>query len=311
VTTAQGEAVGVRSARADRRRGYWSDAWRHLLTERSSLIGLAIVLLLLAAAIFAPWIAPHPPERQFREGLTDLGQPLGPSATFPLGTDELGRDVLSRIIFGARVSLVVGLVGNLLAAAIAFVVGGTAAMLRGRGQNVIMRGVDVVLSFPVLLFAIALFVIASPGLESVTGIVALSFGAYLARIVYSAVMSLREREFVIAAEAAGVGRAGILVRHILPHLIPILLIFTTLSVAAAIQLEAVFSFVGIGVQPPTASWGNMIASGETYLFSSPMLVLAPGSAIVLALLGFTLLGDGLRDALDPSLARTRRMATVR
>jgi peptide/nickel transport system permease protein len=311
VTSAQGEAVSVRSLRTDRRRGYWIEAGRHLVAGRSSLIGLVIVAVLLGMAIFAPWIAPHAPERQFGEGLSDLGQPLGPSATFPLGTDELGRDLLSRIIFGARVSLVVGLFGNLLAAVMAFVVGGTAAMLRGRGNDLIMRGVDVVLSFPVLLFAIALFVIATPGLTSVTGIVALSFGAYLARIVYSAVMSLREREFVIAAEAAGVGRTGILVRHILPHLIPILLIFTTLSVAAAIQLEAVFSFVGIGVQPPTASWGNMIASGEPYLFSSPMLVLAPGSVIVLALLGFTLVGDGLRDALDPGLANTRRIATVR
>lgn len=291
---------------------FWREAWAHLRGDPSALLGLGIVVMLVVAAVFAPILAPHPPEVQFPQGLTPDGRPTGPSATFPLGTDELGRDELSRLIYGTRVSLTVGIVGNVLAAIIAFVAGGLAGMLGGLVQTIIMRAVDLVLSFPVLLLAITLLVITSPGIATVTGIVALSFGAYLSRVVFSLVVALREREFVTAAETSGMGRWAILVRHILPHVTPALLVFSTLNVAAAIQLEAILSFVGIGVRAPTASWGNMIATAQDYLTSSPFLILGPSISIMLALLGFGLLGDGLRDALDPTLAaKARRLAPVR
>jgi peptide/nickel transport system permease protein len=291
--------------------GFWREAWTHLRHDPSALLGLGIVLMLLVVAVFAPILAPHPPEIQFREGLTDIGQPVGPSAAFPLGTDELGRDELSRLIYGTRVSLLVGIAGNAIAAIFATLFGGLAGMLGGAWQTAIMRSVDLVLSFPVLLLAITLLVIASPGILTVTGIVALAFGAYLSRVVFSLVVSLRQREFVTAAETSGMGRGAILVRHILPHVMPALLVFSTLNVAAAIQLEAILSYVGIGVRAPTASWGNMIATAQDYLTSSPFLILGPSVAIMLALLGFGLLGDGLRDAVDPTLDGARRLASVR
>jgi peptide/nickel transport system permease protein len=174
-----------------------------------------------------------------------------------------------------------------------------------------MRAVDVILSFPVLLLAITLLVIASPGVETTILIVALAFGAYLSRIVFSQTVSLKERDYVVAARAAGSGTLSILMRHVLPHVVPAIVVFSTLNVAAAIQLEATLSFVGLGIRPPTASWGNMIADGQSYFFSSPILLAAPGVAIMLAMIGFSLLGDGLRDALDPTLGRGRRLAAVR
>jgi peptide/nickel transport system permease protein len=275
------------------------------------MLGLAIVIFLLVEAIFAPLLAPHPPEVQFPQGLTATGQPVGSSPTFPFGADELGRDELSRLIYGARVSLLVGIVGSFLAAIFALVAGGIAGMSTGVHQTVIMRGIDLILSVPVLLLAISLLVIIAPGIATVIGIVAFSFGAYLARVIFSLVVSLRQREFVSAAELSGMGRWGIVYRHMMPHVFPTLLVFSTLNVAAAIQLEAILSFVGIGVRPPTPSWGNMIATAQDYLTSTPTLILGPSLAIMLSLLGFGLLGDGLRDALDPTLAGTRRVAGIR
>jgi peptide/nickel transport system permease protein len=309
MTAATSTSTPVR--RTPQEKGYWAEAWYEFRRDLAGMIGLAIVGVLLVAAVFAPWLAPHPPDVQFPQGLSGIGQPLGPSSTWPLGTDELGRDELSRLMFGARISLTVGIVGNILAALLAFLVGGFAGMLGARWQTAIMRAVDIVLSFPLLLLAITLLVIVSPSVLTTTAIVAVGFGAYLSRIVFSQVVSLRQREFVIAAEASGVGRGAILLRHILPHVMPALVVFSTLNVAAAVQLEATLSFVGIGIRPPTASWGNMIAGGQEYLFTTPMLLIAPGIAIMLAMVGFSLLGDGLRDALDPTLAQARRFVAVR
>lgn len=271
------------------------------------MVGLGIVVFLLLVAIFAPLIAPRDPAFQDANGLSATGSPMGPSWSFLLGTDALGRDVLSRLVYGARVSLAVGIGSNVLAAIIGVLVGGTAGLTGGRTQTILMRSVDVVLSFPILLLAMALLAVTQPNLTTVLLIIGVSFGAYLARIVFAQVASLREREFVLAATTCGVGKRRILFRHIVPHVLPAVIVFCTLGVATAILLEAALSYVGIGIRPPTASWGNMIADGQTYLFTGPWLVAFPGLAIVLAMVGFSLLGDGLRDALDPTLERRNRL----
>jgi peptide/nickel transport system permease protein len=287
-------------------RGYWADAAARLRRDWTAMVGLGIVVLIVGAAVLAPMLAPYEPSTQHREGLTLAGEPLSPGGEFRLGTDPLGRDELSRLLFGARVSLVVGIVANALAAVIGVLVGGVAGIARPWLQTTLMRTVDVVLSFPVLLLAIALLAVTEPNLTTIVAIIGVAFGAYLARIVFTQAVALREREFVLAAQTSGVSPAAILARHIVPHVVPSVIVYATLGVATAIQLEAALSFVGIGIQPPEPSWGNMIADGQAYLVSAPWLLALPGGAIVLAMLGFSLLGDGLRDALDPTLERRGR-----
>lgn len=287
-----------------RERSYWGQARYELTHDWVAMAGLAIVLALVVCAVFAPLIAPYDPAFQHRDGLTDDGRPLAPGDSgFLLGTDALGRDTWSRLLHGAQVSLAVGIGANVLAALIGVAVGGIAGLAGSRTQTLLMRGIDVVLSFPVLLLAIALLAVTEPNLGTIVLIVGVSFGAYLARIVFGQVVSLKEREFVLAATAAGASRSRILLRHIVPHVLPTVIVYGTLGVATAIMLEAALSYVGVGIRPPAASWGNMISDGQTYLISAPWLIALPGAAIVLAMVGFSLLGDGLRDALDPTIGR--------
>lgn len=290
-----------------RERSYWAGVWHELRSDWSALVGLAIVSVLVLTAALAPLVAPFDPSFQHTEGLSLEGEPLGPSSQFRLGTDPLGRDELSRLIHGARVSLAVGVGANLLAALLGVAIGGAAGLARRRLQALIMRSLDVVLSFPILLLAIALLTVTERSVNTIIGIIGVVFGATVSRIVFAQAVSLREREFVLAARAAGVRSGWILVRHIVPHVLPSVLVWTTLGVANAIQLEAALSYVGIGLQPPEASWGNMISEGQSYIRTAPWLVLIPGAAIMLAMVGFSLLGDGLRDALDPTLERRIRL----
>ncbi len=271
-----------------------------------AVVGLVIVIGLCVCAILAPVIAPYDQDFQHREGLSLEGEPLAPSGAFLFGTDAFGRDQLSRALYGARVSLLVGIGGSLLACLFGITLGSLAGMSRGVVQSVLMRTVDVILSFPVLLLAVALLAVTKPSLASMLVIFGVAFGASLARIVYGQVVSLREREFVTAARAAGVRSPTIVVQHIVPHILPSVVVYATLGVATAIMFEAALSYVGIGIQPPQASWGNMVSDGQTALLSSPWLVAFPGGAIVLAMVGFSLLGDGLRDVLDPTLERRGR-----
>jgi peptide/nickel transport system permease protein len=290
-----------------RERGYWRAALHELSRDWTAMVGLAIVVGLVFCAILASVLAPYDPAFQHREGLTLEGQPLGPGSDgFPLGTDALGRDELSRLLHGAQVSLAVGIGANLLAAIVGVAIGGIAGMAGIRVQAVLMRAIDVILSFPVLLLAIALLAVTQPNVPTIILIVGISFGAYLARIVFGQVVSLREREFVLAAQTVGASNGRVLVRHIVPHVMPLVIAYGTLGVATAIMLEAALSYVGVGIRPPEASWGNMISDGQAYLISAPWLIALPGAAIVLAMIGFSLLGDGLRDALDPTLERRGR-----
>lgn len=290
-----------------RERGYWGEALRELAHDWTAVLGFILVVALVLLATFAPLLAPYDPNFQHRLGLSEAGEPLPPSSEFKLGTDALGRDELSRLLYGARVSLGVGIGANLIAAIIGVAIGGLAAMAGRHVQTLLMRAVDVVLSFPIMLLAIALLAVTEPNLPTIMIIIGVSFGAYLSRLMFTQAVTLKEREFVLAAQTAGVRPNWILIRHIVPHLMPSVLVYCTLGVATAIQLEAALSYVGIGIRPPDPSWGNMIADGQTYLFSAPWLVALPGGAIVITMLGFSLLGDGLRDALDPTLERRTRL----
>jgi peptide/nickel transport system permease protein len=271
------------------------------------MVGLAIVVVLVGAAVFAPLIAPYSPTDQLGNGLTLAGNPRPPNGQFLLGTDPLGRDELSRLLFGARISITVGLAANLIGGIGGLALGGIAALFGGWLEKLLMRLADVIVSFPILLLAAAVLAVSQPGVATISIVVGAGFGAYLARIVYGQAVTLRERDFVLAARTSAVRRSRILVRHIVPHVLPSIIVFCTLGVATAIQLEAALSYVGIGIHPPTASWGNMIADGQNYVTTAPWLILFPGLAILAAMIGFSLVGDGLRDALDPTLDRAAQL----
>jgi peptide/nickel transport system permease protein len=264
-----------------------------------AMIGAAIVLLLICVALFAPVLAPHDPAAVFDAGLTADGSPASPSAAFPLGADALGHDQLSRIIFGARISLTIGILANGLAMIVGVTVGSLGGYFSGWLGAIMMRVTDVMMAFPVLLLAIALVAVLKPSLWIVIFVIAVAYWTPIARIVHGQVLGVREREFVDAARALGMGNLRIIFRHILPQIVPVIIVYTTLGIATNVLFEAALSYLGVGVQPPTPSWGAMISDGQTYYRSAPWLVLYPGFAIMLTVLGFNLLGDGLRDALDP------------
>jgi peptide/nickel transport system permease protein len=271
-----------------------------LVRRPLALFGLVAVLLVVIAAVFAPWLAPYNPDEQFFDGLTLEGAPLPPNETFWLGTDLLGRDLLSRLIYGARTSLIIGIVANGIAVMLGSMIGVTAGFFGGIVSSILMRFTDLMMAFPALLLAIVLAAIFRPSLWIVALVIAMVNWTQIARVTYTETRSLAEREFVEAEWAIGAGRARILFRHVLPHLLPTMLVWGTLGVATTVLLEATLSFLGIGVQPPTPSWGNIIFESQTYFTSAPWLVFIPGACIVVLALGFNLVGDALRDILDPT-----------
>jgi peptide/nickel transport system permease protein len=273
---------------------------RALLRRPAVALGLAVIALTVAAAIAAPWLAPFDPDAQMFDGLTLQGAPLPPGGAYLLGTDLLGRDLFSRLLFGARTSLVIGIVANGIAVAIGMLVGITAGYFRGWTGTALMGFTDLMMAFPALLLAIVLAAIFHPSLWIVALVIALVNWVQVARIVYTETSALAEREFVTATRALGASNARILGRHVLPHLVPTAIVWGTLGISTTVLLEATLSFLGIGVQPPTASWGNIIYENQTYFQSAPWLVFFPGLCIVLLALAFNLVGDGLRDVLDPT-----------
>lgn len=263
------------------------------------------ILLLLAVAVAAPWVAPYPPEETFFDGLTLEGAPLAPNGKYWLGTDLLGRDLLSRVIFGAQTSLIIGVVANGVALTIGTLVGVTAGFLRGWVGGALMRFTDLMMCFPALLLAIVLAAVFTPSLWIVALVIAMVNWVQIARVVYTQTVSLSERGFVEAVRSLGASSSRILFRHIVPHLLPTVIVWGTLGIATTVLLEATLSYLGIGVQPPTPSWGNIIFENQSYFATAPWLVFIPGVAIVLMAVAFNVLGDALRTALDPTLKDRR------
>jgi peptide/nickel transport system permease protein len=275
----------------------WRRAWRRLTRNRPSLVGLAIVGAMIILAVAPDLIAPYSP---LVIDSVQRGNP--PSAAHPFGMDQVGRDVLSRVIFGARVAMLVGLSATSLSLVVGVFVGATAGYFGGGIDAVLMRLVDALQAFPILILLITIAAALGPSLAHVIVILGLTTWAQYARVVRGDVLSLRQRDFVIAARTIGVPNRRIIIRHILPNALGPIIVLASLSVAGVILLESALSFLGLGTQPPTPSWGSMLADGRTYILTYPHIALFPGLAITLTVLAFNLLGDGLRDALDP---RTR------
>ena len=274
--------------------------WRRLSRDPLALVGMATIAAISIAALSAPWIAPFDPREQFFDGLTLEGAPLPPNDEFLLGTDLLGRDLFSRLLYGARTSLVIGVVANGAAVAVGTLLGVVAGYVQGWVGAAIMRFTDLMMAFPALLLAIALAAIFTPSLWIVAMVIALVNWVQIARVIYTETTGLAAREYIEAARALGAAWPRILFIHILPHLVPTILVWATLGIATTVLLEATLSFLGIGVQPPTPSWGGIIFESQSYFLSAPWLVFFPGIAIMVMALAFNLVGDALRDALDPT-----------
>ncbi len=274
--------------------------WRRLSRDPLALVGMATMAAVTAAALGAPIIAPFDPTEQFFDGLTFEGAPLPPDEQFLLGTDLLGRDLFSRLLYGARTSLGIGVVANGAAVAVGTLLGVVAGYVQGWVGAAIMRFTDLMMAFPALLLAIALAAIFTPSLWIVAMVIALVNWVQIARVIYTETTGLAAREYIEAARALGAAWPRILFLHILPHLIPTILVWATLGIATTVLLEATLSFLGIGVQPPTPSWGGIIFESQSYFLTAPWLVFFPGIAIMVMALAFNLVGDALRDALDPT-----------
>jgi peptide/nickel transport system permease protein len=255
------------------------------------------VVAVVGLALLAPLLAPHDPSFIFDDGTSDSGAPLGSSAKFLLGTDPEGRDILSRLLWGGRTTLSIAAVAMLTTAIIGLATGCVAGYLRGWVDVALMRGTDVLLALPPVLLAMALAAAFSGGFGSVAVVVAVVAWPPLARTVYAQVLTVRERDFVEAARALGAGTRRILIAHIAPQVLPVTLVYTTLGVATAVSLESTLSFLGLGIPSTGISWGVMINIGVDYYRSDPPLLLYPAVLIVLTVLGFTLVGEGLRRAL--------------
>jgi peptide/nickel transport system permease protein len=274
--------------------------WKKLRKKKLAMFGLVMVVMITVVAIFADFFAPYNPNEQFFDGLTLQGAPIAPNEKYLLGTDLLGRDLLSRIIYGARTSLIIGIIANGVAILIGTTVGLVAGFIRGKTGTVLMRFTDLMMAFPALLLAITLAAIFAPSLLIVALVIALVNWVQIARVIYTQTIAISEREFVEAAISLGATPVRILRKHILPQLVPTILVWATLGIATTVLLEATLSYLGIGVRPPTPSWGNIIFENQNYFQSAPWLVFFPGMAILLLALSFNLLGDGLRDVLDPT-----------
>jgi len=293
-------------------RGTFELTMRRLWADKASVIAACFILLLVAFAAAAPLIeawAGHSPIQQFRDtGLSAMGLPVAPNGEFVLGTDQLGRDVLVRLAYGARVSLLVGVLASLAASFIGVTIGLIAGFYGGWADTLLSRGMDLVMSVPFLLCALALVSVFGPSLALSVGVIVFFSWTTMGRVIRGQVLSLREREFVQASRSLGAGPLSIMFLDILPNLSVPIIIYTTMMIPSAIVFEATLSFLGLGIVPPAPSWGGMLAdaaANSIYLVAW-WLVLVPGTALLLTTLSFNILGDGLRDALDPKARPMRK-----
>lgn len=276
----------------------WGIAWRLLRRNSLAMFGLVIVLVLIGTALFADVISIYNPNSMILENRLDP-----PSGTHLLGLDEFGRDILSRIIYGSRISLQVGIVVVSISALIGSLLGAISGYYGGKIDTIVMRVVDLLLAFPGLILAIAIMAAIGQSLFNIMFALGLLGWTRYARVVRGQTLSLREMEYVEAARAAGASSLRIIFSHILPNCLAPITVLATLGMASAIMAESALSFLGLGVSPPTPSWGSMLTLGRKYLRSAPHVAVFPGIAIMITVLGFNLLGDGLRDALDPRMRR--------
>ena len=268
----------------------------HFLKNRLAVAGFGIVVGLLIIAISAPLLAPYDPTLQ---SLPDKRSK--PGGKFLLGADEFGRDILSRLIYGTRVALLVGTISIAIALVFGMILGTASGFFGGVVDNLIMRILDILLAFPYLLLAIAVVSAIGPGILNTTIAVGIWAIPGFARIIRASVITIKKADYIQAARAIGASDARIIFNHIIPNFISPVIVYSTLYMANAILIEAALSFLGLGVQPPTPSWGLMVSSGRDFLLSAPHIATLPGIAIMITVLGFNLLGDGLRDSLDPKL----------
>jgi peptide/nickel transport system permease protein len=280
----------------------WALFVRRLGRRRTALFGAVVVALVIITALAAPWVSPFDPlEQSIGERLKAPGWRDQAGRAHLLGTDHLGRDIFARIIYGARPALLVGAAAVMISGVLGMITGLLAGYFGGRVDDVLMRLADIQLAFPFILLAIAVIGVLGPSLTTIIAVIGVSSWVVYARIVRGAALSLREREFVQAAQALGGGDARILVRHILPNVFTPWLVVATLDMARVIVIESALSFLGLGVQPPAATWGGMLADGRVYISTAWWLATFPGLAILVTVLGINLFGDGLRDTLDPRL----------
>lgn len=267
---------------------------RRFMRYKPGLAGLGIIILLVTLALLAPWIAPYSPE--------EINTPLrgaNPSSDYWLGNDDIGRDILSRLIYGSRIALIVGVGATAIAVTIGVTVGALAGYFGGKVDFILSRLVDTLMAFPLLALLLTLSSVFGPSLRNVVVVIGLTVWASYARLVRAEVLSLRERDFVLAARASGAGDRRIIFRHIVPNALGPVIVIASLAVGGVIILESALSFLGLGVSRPTASWGTMLSDGREYIRNYPHIAIAPGVAITITVLSFNLVGDGLRDALDP------------
>ncbi|HWQ09485.1 MAG TPA: ABC transporter permease [Holophaga sp.] len=274
------------------------ELWLRFLKNKTAVLGLVIFSIIVVVAITAPWIADYK-NVVIKMNIAERLQ--HPSAAHWLGTDELGRDILARMVYGARVSLLIGISAIFVSLMVGLVLGGAAGYYGGKIDSLIMRAMDVFLSLPDVLLALAIIAAFGNTKLNLTIAIGLSFAPKFSRVVRSAVMGVRDNEYIEAARSIGALDWRIIARHVLPNCIGPIIVQVTLYVANAILTIAALSFIGLGIQPPAPEWGNMLASGRTYMRDFPHIVMAPGLAIFFTILALNLLGDGLRDTLDPRL----------
>ena len=279
-------------------KGFFSDAFGKLKSNKTALVTLSIIILFVLVAILAPYIAPY--SESYQDSTAILS---GPTSKHLLGTDEFGRDILSRIIYGTRVSLSVGLVAEVIAATIGVILGAVAGYYGGWIDNLVSRLIEIFGSFPQLLFAIVIMFAIGPGVINVFIAIGIVGWTGIARMIRSQILQLKESEYIEAAQSFGASDFHILFKHLIPNCLPTIIVIMTMAIPADIMYEASLSFLGLGVQPPKSSWGQIISLGRVHLRSNPGYVLFPAIALIITVLSFNLFGDALRDALDPKMKK--------
>ncbi len=295
MTAPESTALNQQLAAPADRRSEWSQAWRRFRANRIAVGGLVVILLLALMAIFAPFISPYDPIDEIFRGMRGGS----PTLDHPFGYDHLGRDLLSRVIFGTRVALLVGLLATGIAVTLGVVIGAVAGYLGSWEDTLISRVIDTLMAFPIIALLVVLAAVLGPSLVTTVVVIGMTGWARFARVVRADIMSLKATDFVTAARAVGVRDWRIIWRHLLPNVMGPIIVLATLGIGGIIILESALSFLGLGIRPPNPSWGGTLSDGRAFILRYPHIAFFPGLMIVITVLAFNFLGDGLRDALDP------------